>query len=1034
MSSTYKNKVKSQGVDDMVLLGKLNNDEIVTNLKKRYLSDIIYTYISDVLISVNPFKLIPNSCGPEQIELYKGRYRYEVPPHVFALAENAYRKMVNEGDNQCVIISGESGAGKTEASKLIMQYIAAVSGKSDGVEKVKRIILESNPLLEAFGNAKTIRNNNSSRFGKYFEIQFDAGGDPKGGKITNYLLEKSRVVSQSKNERNFHIFYQLLVGATQREKDEFGLTRPEDYAYLNKGGCYTVDGIDDVAEFKDTKRAMDVMGITQQEQKNIFQLLAGILWLGNIQFVELHKDTGIKNMQALEFAASLLGVKPDRLKKVLTYKTLNAGGNIVDALQNPDQASHIRDALSKTIYDRLFDWLVAKINLSMKTTGECRVISVLDIYGFEIFDKNGFEQFCINYVNEKLQQIFIELTLKSEQEEYDTEGIKWEPIKYFNNKIVCDLIEEIKPPGIMAVLDDTCKKVHAMDGGKTDETFVGNLNAISHPHLHIRNNGFTIKHYAGDVVYASQGFTERNKDTLFADLVQCMQSSTDAFTRNFFPDDTSVKKAPTSAGYKIKKSSQELVEALKKCSPHYVRCIKPNESKKPLDFIDSRVKHQVEYLGLLENIKVRRAGFAYRHTYDKVLERFKILSKKTWPHYSGDARSGCVAILEDPAVNIEKSQWQCGRTKLFIRLPETYYQLEELRERKYHDAATKIARAWRSYKLRKYYADLREQACTLLGNSKERRRNSINRPFIGDHINFDGNAQLQLVMKQYSEPIVYTDKFFRPMRNMLMGHRIDEMTMLVTNNAIYWTQRVKVKKQFEVQLIKRAILASIESVCMSTLCDNYVIVRITNDDTMVGTCENKVEFLTILNDQYKQKMKKDVNREFATDFEYCYDHKKNKVKKFSFKKDDTVVMAEPKLESSSKGFVLSVNSGLPADTQPKGRSTRRKMSANKTKNPGLKSNMPHARPSPSLVYEPIEVAKTTMEPKRPPPPPPKVNADPRKMLKVMYGYNAGAADELSMSEGDTIALEVEDPSGWWVGENLRTKKKGMFPGNYCQPE
>jgi myosin-1 len=274
-----------------------------------------------------------------------------------------------------------------------------------------------------------------------------------------------------------------------------------------------------------------------------------------------------------------------------------------------------------------------------------------------------------------------------------------------------------------------------MDAQKTDETFISNLSAVRHNHLTIRNNQFTIKHYAGDVVYNSSGMTEKNKDTLFADLILCMQSSSIQFIRQFFPEDVTVKKAPTSASFKIKKSSQELVEALKRCTPHYVRCIKPNESKKPGDYLDSRVKHQVEYLGLLENIKVRRAGFAYRHTYDKVLERFKLLSKKTWPNdWKGTARTGCIALLED--IEIPKTEWQCGNTKLFIRAPETYYSLEEMRERKYHDSASCIARAYRAYKLRKYYSDLRDQAYNLLGERKERRRKSLNKVFLGDYINY----------------------------------------------------------------------------------------------------------------------------------------------------------------------------------------------------------------------------------------------------------------------------------------------------------
>ncbi|KYM95104.1 Myosin-Ie, partial [Cyphomyrmex costatus] len=410
--------VKISGVDDMVLLPKINEDAIIENLRKRYMDDYIFTCIGPVLVLVNPFKQMPYF-GEKEVEIYQGAAPYENPPHIYGLADEMYRNMLIDNESQCVIISGESGAGKTVAAKYIMSYIAKVSGGGKKVQKVKDVILESNPLLEAFGNAKTVRNNNSSRFGKYVEIQFGSGGQPNGGKISNFLLEKSRITCHNSDERNFHIFYQLATGANQEMKTELGLTDLDYYQYLSYGGNYRVDGINDMRDFQETLQALSVMGIKDAEVMDIFRLVAGILHLGNIQFAEDDNYSQIADKQFLEFPAYLFRISVEQLSRKLISREFESKwgsqSESVDVTLNIEQALYARDALAKDIYARLFDYLVKKINSAMETNTDGYEIGILDIYGFEIFEKNGFEQFCINFVNEKLQQIFIELTLKVEQ-------------------------------------------------------------------------------------------------------------------------------------------------------------------------------------------------------------------------------------------------------------------------------------------------------------------------------------------------------------------------------------------------------------------------------------------------------------------------------------------------------------------------------------------------------------------------------------------------------------------------------------------
>ena len=435
-----RNPAKFDGVEDCAELGYLNEACVLHNLRIRYDNDVIHTYSGLFLVVLNPYKRFP-IYNKFTIDHYRGRRRSEEPPHVYAVADDMYRHMLSEACSHCVIISGESGAGKTETSKLIMQYVAAVSGRGAEVTRVKDVILESNPLLEAFGNAKTVRNNNSSRFGKYMEIQFDLCGDPTGGRITNYLLEKSRVVGQAQGERNFHIFYQLLAGADKEMSKQLRLDSASNFYYVNQGKNYTIEGTDDGEDFRELRKGLALYGIDDDDQFCIWRIIAGLLHLGNAELKEGASGAELVDPTSLAFPAELLGVNETNLRKGLIEPRIKAGTDWVSQHLSKDKAIASRDALAKAIYHRLFLWLIKKINDTMAQPRRAFFIGVLDIAGFEIFKHNSFEQLCINYVNEKLQQIFIQLTLKADQEESRAEGIQWEDVDYFNNKICCDLIE-----------------------------------------------------------------------------------------------------------------------------------------------------------------------------------------------------------------------------------------------------------------------------------------------------------------------------------------------------------------------------------------------------------------------------------------------------------------------------------------------------------------------------------------------------------------------------------------------------------------
>ncbi|XP_029965236.1 unconventional myosin-Ic isoform X2 [Salarias fasciatus] len=714
------------GVQDFVLLENYTSEAaFIENLRKRFKENLIYTYIGSVLVSVNPYKDL-EIYTKNHMERYRGVNFYEVSPHIYAVADNAYRSMRTERKDQCILISGESGAGKTEASKKILQYYAVTCPASDQVQTVKDRLLQSNPVLEAFGNAKTLRNDNSSRFGKYMDIQFDFKGAPVGGHIINYLLEKSRVVHQNHGERNFHIFYQLIEGGEEDLLRRLGLERnPQQYQYLVKGNCPKVSSINDRSDWKVVRKALSVIGFNEDDVEELLNIIASVLHLGNVQYGGEDGTACITSDTQIKYLARLLGVNGSVLTEALTHKKIIAKGEELMSPLNLEQASSARDALSKAVYGRTFTWLVNKINTSLAYKDDSQksysVIGLLDIYGFEVFQNNSFEQFCINYCNEKLQQLFIELTLKSEQDEYEAEGITWEPVQYFNNKIICDLVEE-KFKGIISILDEECLR----PGDASDFTFLEKLESTvgGHPHFVTHKladpktrkvmgrEEFRLLHYAGEVNYNVNGFLDKNNDLLFRNLkeVMCM-SENKILTQCFDREELSDKKRPDTAATQFKSSLAKLMEILMSKEPSYVRCIKPNDSKQSGRFDDVLIRHQVKYLGLMENLRVRRAGFAYRRRYEVFLQRYKSLCPETWPNWQGRLAEGVSTLVKH--MGYKPEEYKMGRSKIFIRFPKTLFATEDALETRKHSLATKLQAGWKGYIQRTKYKKLRSAVITI---------------------------------------------------------------------------------------------------------------------------------------------------------------------------------------------------------------------------------------------------------------------------------------------------------------------------------
>uniref|UniRef100_A0A8C5XYS7 Unconventional myosin-VIIa n=1 Tax=Microcebus murinus TaxID=30608 RepID=A0A8C5XYS7_MICMU len=768
------------GVEDMIRLGDLNEAGILRNLLIRYRDHLIYTYTGSILVAVNPYQLL-SIYSPEHIRQYTNKKIGEMPPHIFAIADNCYFNMKRNSRDQCCIISGESGAGKTESTKLILQFLAAISGQHSWIEQQ---VLEATPILEAFGNAKTIRNDNSSRFGKYIDIHFNKRGAIEGAKIEQYLLEKSRVCRQAPDERNYHVFYCMLEGMSEDQKKRLGLGQASEYNYLAMGNCITCEGRVDSQEYANIRSAMKVLMFTDTENWEISKLLAAILHLGNLQY----EARTFENLDACEVlfspslatAASLLEVNSPDLMSCLTSRTLITRGETVSTPLSREQALDVRDAFVKGIYGRLFVWIVDKINAaiykppSQEVKNSRRSIGLLDIFGFENFAMNSFEQLCINFANEHLQQFFVRHVFKLEQEEYDLESIDWLHIEFTDNQDALDMIAN-KPMNIISLIDEESKFPKG-----TDTTMLHKLNSqhkLNANYIPPKNNHetqFGINHFAGVVYYETQGFLEKNRDTLHGDIIQLVHSSRNKFIKQIFQADVAMgaetrKRSPTLSS-QFKRSLELLMRTLGACQPFFVRCIKPNEFKKPMLFDRHLCVRQLRYSGMMETIRIRRAGYPIRYSFVEFVERYRVLLPGVKPAYKqGDLQGTCQRIAE--AVLGTHDDWQIGKTKIFLKdhhdmlleverdkaITDRVILLQKVirgfKDRsnflKLKNAATLIQRHWRGHNCRKNYGLMRLGFLRLQALHRSRKLHQQYRLARQRIIGFQARCRAYLVRKAF---------------------------------------------------------------------------------------------------------------------------------------------------------------------------------------------------------------------------------------------------------------------------------------------
>lgn len=744
-----------EGIDDLTLLSHLHEPAVLHNVKIRYNQQQIYTYSGIVLIALNPFQSLP-IYTPDIMRAYSGKRRGELEPHLFAIAEEAYRNMLRENRNQSIIVSGESGAGKTQSAKYIMRYFATIDmidksfpGSQDdlsmlnnGMSEVEEAVLATNPIMEAFGNAKTSRNDNSSRFGKYIEIQFlknkkDDSIKIAGAQTRTYLLERSRLVFQPATERNYHIFYQLCAGCPAAERKDLCITSFDQYNYLNQGGDGTIPGVDDEAEFSITQRALSATGIPVSLQWSVFKVCAALLHIGNIEIKSTRNGDSMvqENDPAVVNATRLLGIPATDFCKWIMKKQIKARTEVIVTNLNQTDALVGRDSIAKFLYSQLFEWLVQMINKNLALTGvpddaTLSFIGVLDIYGFEHFDTNSFEQFCINYSNEKLQQEFNQHVFKLEQDEYVTEKIEWSFIDFNDNQPCIDLIESRF--GILALLDEECKLPSGSDSSLITKLY-NNFNNDKYKDFfkkpRFSEDSFTIAHYALDVTYSIEGFLEKNKDTVSDEQLNLLMNSTSDFVkeivklerveavtpeqarrkssadqarrRSLRPNATPQKKT---LGSIFKRSLIELMQTIRSTDVHYIRCIKPNQAKQAFIFEPMMVLSQLRACGVLETIRISCAGYPTRWTFQEFVDRYYLLLKSDeWN--SKDYKALTEKIVESTISNPDK--YQFGITKVFFRTGMLAY-LEKIRSDRLNRAIIMVQKNIKCYIYKKAYSRIRE--------------------------------------------------------------------------------------------------------------------------------------------------------------------------------------------------------------------------------------------------------------------------------------------------------------------------------------
>lgn len=734
------NPPKFSKVEDMAELTCLNEASVLHNLKERYYSGLIYTYSGLFCVVINPYKNLP-IYSEEIVEMYKGKKRHEMPPHIYAITDTAYRSMMQDREDQSILCTGESGAGKTENTKKVIQYLAHVASshksKKDQGE-LERQLLQANPILEAFGNAKTVKNDNSSRFGKFIRINFDVNGYIVGANIETYLLEKSRAIRQAKEERTFHIFYYLLSGAGEHLKTDLLLEPYNKYRFLSNGHV-TIPGQQDKDMFQETMEAMRIMGIPEDEQMGLLRVISGVLQLGNIVFKK-ERNTDQASMPdntAAQKVSHLLGINVTDFTRGILTPRIKVGRDYVQKAQTKEQADFAIEALAKATYERMFRWLVLRINKALDKTKRqgASFIGILDIAGFEIFDLNSFEQLCINYTNEKLQQLFNHTMFILEQEEYQREGIEWNFIDFGLDLQPCiDLIEKpAGPPGILALLDEECWFPKA-----TDKSFVEKVvqEQGTHPKFQkpkqLKDKAdFCIIHYAGKVDYKADEWLMKNMDPLNDNIATLLHQSSDKFVSELWKDvdriigldqvagmsETALpgafktrKGMFRTVGQLYKEQLAKLMATLRNTNPNFVRCIIPNHEKKAGKLDPHLVLDQLRCNGVLEGIRICRQGFPNRVVFQEFRQRYEILTPNSIPKGFMDGKQACVLMIK--ALELDSNLYRIGQSKVFFRAGVLAH-LEEERDLKITDVIIGFQACCRGYLARKAFAKRQQQLTAM---------------------------------------------------------------------------------------------------------------------------------------------------------------------------------------------------------------------------------------------------------------------------------------------------------------------------------
>ncbi|KAI8846206.1 P-loop containing nucleoside triphosphate hydrolase protein, partial [Chytridium lagenaria] len=701
------NTSKTLHINDTEKMNPPKFDKVEDMADLTYLNEAS-TYSGLFLVTVNPYKRLPIYTD-EVVKAYRNKKRNEMAPHIYAIADAAYHDMLQDKENQSILITGESGAGKTENTKKVIQYLASVatSAEKGKLGTLEQQILQANPILESFGNAQTIRNNNSSRFGKFIRLEFNPSGQICGANIERYLLEKSRVTHQTSKERNYHIFYQLLRGASPELKAKLLLDGTLNDYNFTKNSKKDIEGVDDAADFRLLQDSFNIMKLSSDEQNELYKIIAAVLHLGNIQVSGDRDDQAHLTevgQSVCEKVCHVLGIPVAEFVKGLLKPKIKAGRDWVTQSRNVEQVQYSVEALSRTLYERMFGRLVDRINETLYVpSSKSAFIGVLDIAGFEIFDKNSFEQLCINYTNEKLQQFFNHHMFIIEQEEYRKEGIEWKFIDFgLDLQPTIELIEKTSPIGILSCLDEECVMPKA-----NDKTFIDKLNGLW------KGKSSKYEHYAGKVEYDTTGWLDKNKDPLNENITRLLAYSTEKSVANLFADYSgeqedlgakgrgiTKKGAFRTVAQRHKEQLNSLMAQLYSTEPHFVRCIIPNEEKKAGKFQVNQVLEQLRCNGVLEGIRICRAGFPNRLTFMDFRQRYEVLAPGVIPKGFMDGRSGAQLLLE--SLTLDKNQYRVGTSKVFFR-SGVLAQLEELRDVKLAKIVVKIQAIARGYLARKQY-------------------------------------------------------------------------------------------------------------------------------------------------------------------------------------------------------------------------------------------------------------------------------------------------------------------------------------------